>query len=304
MPGFTDRGSYRIFDSFFRGAAAPTNFYVALVKSTNVPSQTTNVLSDLVELSNGSGYTSGGISLNRNSTDFPTLNETDASDIVEIIIKTISWTASGGNIGPARYAVLTDDNGTVANREVLFWWDLGANYTASPGQVLTISALDIRTTLPVGFTNRGLKRLFDSYFRNTSTPTNFYLGLASGYAGPGVTGTPTSATNTWSDLYEIPVGDGYVIGGTIVARNATDWPTLTEDDVGFKAAIIAKDWRWVAQGGNFPAAGTAARWAILTDDNATRANRDVVSWWDLVADRVISTNGTLTLSALEMRALN
>jgi hypothetical protein len=299
---------YLIFDMFFRGASAPTNFYLALCTAANVPSATSNTLSDLTEITAGNGYSAGGFQLSRNTTDFPTLNETDASDVVQLLIKTISWTASGGSIpasgNPARYIVLTTDEATVANRQILFAWDLGATYIATVGQVLTISALDIRSTLPSGFTNRGLKRLFDSYFRNQNTPTNFYLSLHSSAAGPGVTGTPTSSSNNLGDLYEVPAGAGYQSGGTIVNRNNTDFPTLTEDDVGNKGAIIQKTWRWVAQGATFPAAGTAARWSVLATDEAQRTSRDMVAFWDLVSDRFISSNGTIQLLAQEMRGLN
>jgi hypothetical protein len=64
-----------------------------------------------------------------------------------IQIKDVAWTASGGNIPAsgdgARYAVLTDDNGTVASREVFQWWDLSSDRTVSDSQVLTLQDLQI-----------------------------------------------------------------------------------------------------------------------------------------------------------------
>lgn len=150
MAGWTNKGKVRIFNSFHRNTSTPTNFYVALVTSAVAPTADTNTLSDLTEIAAGNGYTTGGISLNRNATDFDTLTENDANDRGEIQIKDLVWTASGGSIpasgGGARYAVLTDDNGTVANREVLYFWDLSSDQSVSDGQTLTLQDCEIRIT--------------------------------------------------------------------------------------------------------------------------------------------------------------
>jgi hypothetical protein len=148
MAGWTNRGKLSILDAYFRNNGAPTNFYVALVTSAVAPTADTNVLGDLTEIAAGNGYTSGGISLNRNATDFDTLTEDDANDRALIQIKDVVWTASGGTIPSggdgARYAVLTDDNGTVANREVIGFWSLSSDRTVSDGQTLTLQDLELR----------------------------------------------------------------------------------------------------------------------------------------------------------------
>ena len=148
----TNKGKYNLLDIVFRGATPPTNFYVALVTSANTPTADTNTLSDLTEIAAGNGYTSGGYQLSRNSTDFDTLTENDTDDRGEIEIKDVVWTASGGAIpgsgNGARYAVLLDDNGTVANREVLAWWDLTSDRSVSSGQTLTLQDLELRLLAP------------------------------------------------------------------------------------------------------------------------------------------------------------
>lgn len=150
MVGFTNRGKKRIFDIAFRAVAAPTNFFVALVRSTNVPTADTNLMSDLVEVTAGNGYVAGGISLSRNSTDFDVSTEDDANDREQMQIKNVVWTASGGTIPSAglgaRYAVLTDDNGTIANREVWAFWDLASDRQVSDTQTLTLQDLELRGT--------------------------------------------------------------------------------------------------------------------------------------------------------------
>ena len=148
MAGWTNKGKAAILDAYFRNAGAPTNFYVALVTSATAPTQDTDTLGDLTEIAAGNGYTSGGISLTKNSTDFDVLNEDDTNDRGDIQIKDLVWTASGGNIPAsgdgARYAVLLDDNGTVASREVLAYWDLASDRTVSDGQSLTLTNPELR----------------------------------------------------------------------------------------------------------------------------------------------------------------
>lgn len=150
MAGWTNKGKFSILDAYFRNTGAPTNFYVALVTSANVPDADTNLLSDLTEIADGNGYTTGGYSLTKNSTDFDTLSEDDTNDRGTIQVKDVTWTASGGNLpasgNGARYAVLLDDNATVANREVYAFWDLGSDRSVSDTQELTLQNLELRLT--------------------------------------------------------------------------------------------------------------------------------------------------------------
>jgi len=150
MAGWTNKGKMSILDAYFRANGAPTNFYIALVTSATAPGPDTNVLGDLTEITAGNGYTSGGYQLSKNSTDFDTLNEDDTNDRGDIQVKDVVWTASGGSIpsagSGARYAVLTDDNGTIANREIIAYWDLSSDRQVSDGQSLTLQDLELRLT--------------------------------------------------------------------------------------------------------------------------------------------------------------
>jgi hypothetical protein len=150
--GWTNKGSFSVLDAVYRNNGAPTNFFVALVTSATAPDNDTNVLSDLTQIATGNGYTDGGFSLDRNATDFDVLTEVDSGspdldNYAFIQIKDVVWTASGGNIPAsgdgARYAVLTDDNGTVAAREIWHWWDLTSDRTVSDSQTLTLQDLQI-----------------------------------------------------------------------------------------------------------------------------------------------------------------
>jgi len=150
MAGWTNRGKYSVLGWAFRGATIPTNFYVALVTSATAPTADTNTLSQLTEITAGNGYTTGGYSLTPNGTDFDTLTEDDTTDKGILQIKDVAWTASGGNIpsagNGARYAVLTDDNGTVGSRLILAFWDLTSDRTVSDTQTLTLIDLELDLT--------------------------------------------------------------------------------------------------------------------------------------------------------------
>lgn len=147
---WTTRGIRRALEVVFQGETPPTSFYVALVKASPAPTRATTVMSSLAEITAGSGYSSGGLEITRDSVDFDTLTEDSGNSLVDLELADVSWTATGGSIpasgGGARYAVLLDDTATVANREVWFVWDLQGERNVSVGQALTLRDLTMRGT--------------------------------------------------------------------------------------------------------------------------------------------------------------
>lgn len=145
-----------------------------------------------------------------------------------------------------------------------------------------------------GWTNRGLRNVLAKTFRAEALPTNFFVALCTSAT------TPTADINTKSELTELANGNGYTTGGISLAKNATDFDVLTEDDANDRALIQARDVTWTATGGSLPATG-GARWAIVTDDNATQGIREVWAYFDLISDRQVSVGQPLTLQDLELR---
>jgi hypothetical protein len=150
MAGWTNKGKFQMLGRTYRGVALPTNYFVALATSANTPTVDTNTLSQLTEIAAGNGYTSGGISLSKNSTDFDVLTEDDTNDRALIQIKDLVWTASGGTLpasgNGARWAAFTDDNVTVGSREVYHFFDLVSDRSVSDTQTLTLQNCEIRIT--------------------------------------------------------------------------------------------------------------------------------------------------------------
>lgn len=148
--GITNKGAWHFFNIVLRNGTEPTNYYLVLVTDAVTPTVDHNTLSEFTQIPSGNGYTTNGISINRDSTDFDVMNEDDTDNRVEAQLKNIAWTASGGSLPGsgtgARWALLTDDNGTPANRLVLAWFDLGSNRIATVGQVITLADCELRGT--------------------------------------------------------------------------------------------------------------------------------------------------------------
>ncbi len=146
-----------------------------------------------------------------------------------------------------------------------------------------------------GWTNRGAFNVLGERFRGVALPTNFYVILFTDATAPG------PDTNLVSDHTQIATGNGYVDGGFTLALNTTDFDVLTEDDGADVAYCQVKDVIWTASGGSIPASGGGARYAGLTDHNATVTLREVEQWWDLVSPRTVTDTQTLTLQDCEIR---
>ena len=148
MAGWTNKGKYEALALMFRTWTRETNYFIILFTSATAPDADTNTVSDHTQIATGNGYSDGGYSLTPGDTDFDVATEDDANDRGLVQIKDVVWSASGGSIPDtgdgARYAALTDDNGTVADREIYQYWDLSSDRSVSDGQDLTLQDLEIR----------------------------------------------------------------------------------------------------------------------------------------------------------------
>lgn len=138
-----------VLGEYFRATAIPGGaFAVFLATNTTPPTPDSNLKPDISEIATGNGYTAGGINVARNSTDWDVQTEDDVNDRALIQLKDIVWTAAGGPIpasgAGARWEILTDQNVTVASREVIGYWDLVSDRTISDGQTLTLQNSELR----------------------------------------------------------------------------------------------------------------------------------------------------------------
>lgn len=105
------------------------------------PGPDSNTFSDHTEIATGNGYDPGGIALALNTTNFTGLSENDASDLAEVALRALSWTASGGTLpasgNGAAFLILTDPNATQSAREIWAYFDMGGQRQVSDGQALS-----------------------------------------------------------------------------------------------------------------------------------------------------------------------
>ena len=106
---------------------------VALLGSGYTPNQDTDELWSAIssnELANGNGYTTGGETLGSKTVTAGT------NSVIFDTTATTTWTASGGDIGPASYAVVYDSTSGI----LLSYIDFSASpQTATSGNTFTIT---------------------------------------------------------------------------------------------------------------------------------------------------------------------
>lgn len=93
------------------------------------PVNTNTVKADITEISAGNGYTAGGTAASITSSS-------QSAGTYKLVLGDVVFTASGGSIGPFRYAVLYND--TATNDELIGWWDYGSGVTLLTGETFTV----------------------------------------------------------------------------------------------------------------------------------------------------------------------
>jgi len=97
---------------------------VALTNS--APSQSNTVLANITEIS----YT------NCSARTLTVSSSAQSSGTYKLVIADLVLTASGGSVGPFRYAVVYND--TATNDELIGYYDYGSSITLADGETLTL----------------------------------------------------------------------------------------------------------------------------------------------------------------------
>ncbi len=99
-----------------------------IVLTNSAPSASNTQLSDITQIANGNGYTTGGAIAAQVSSG-------QASGIYKLVLADVVFTASGA-MGPFRYAVLYND--TATNNELIGYLDYGSSITLANGDTFTV----------------------------------------------------------------------------------------------------------------------------------------------------------------------
>jgi hypothetical protein len=97
----------------------------------SAPSASNTVFADLTEISAGNGYTAGGTAVTISASS-------QTSGTYKLVGSDVVFTASGGSIGPLRYAVLYNDTPSSPADPLIGWWDYGSSITLASGETLTV----------------------------------------------------------------------------------------------------------------------------------------------------------------------
>jgi hypothetical protein len=121
------------FDSFVEAVAEKVHDLgsdtLKVVLTNTAPVSTNTVLANISQLGNGNGYTTGGAQATQTSS-------AQTSGTYKLVLADVTWTASGGSIGPFRYAVLYND--TATSDELIGYYDYGTSLTVPDGSAFTV----------------------------------------------------------------------------------------------------------------------------------------------------------------------
>lgn len=109
-----DEGEEDMLDVYFRGATAPTEFYLRLYNEADTTNGTIDETINLSDASSGEPSSNGYSAqlVERNTTGWPTLTQTSGD--FQVQSKEVTFSASGGSWGPVDYAIVattSDDTG-------------------------------------------------------------------------------------------------------------------------------------------------------------------------------------------------
>jgi hypothetical protein len=106
-----------------------SNVFKIMLTNT-APVNTNAIKADLTEISAGNGYTAGGTAT--------TITSSTTAGVAKVTGTDVVFTASGGAIGPLRYAVLYNDTQTSPAKPLVAWWDYGSSITLNSTETLTV----------------------------------------------------------------------------------------------------------------------------------------------------------------------
>ena len=107
-----------------------THTFKILLSNTAPNAATHAVKADAGEIAAGNGYVAGGVDIDNDATRTTGVVTVTAAD------KTI--TASGGTIGPFRYAILYNDTPASPADPLIAWWDYGSSQTINDGESIDL----------------------------------------------------------------------------------------------------------------------------------------------------------------------
>lgn len=102
-----------------------------IMLTNTVPLAANTIKANLSEIAAGNGYTTGG-------TQATVSSSTHTTGVYKLVLADVIFAASGGPIGPFRYAVLYNDTPSSPADPLIGWWDYGSSLTLASGETFTV----------------------------------------------------------------------------------------------------------------------------------------------------------------------
>lgn len=125
--------TYNKFNSFVEAIAEKVHNLgsdtLKVVLSNTLPTASNTQLSNITQIANGNGYTTGGSTATL-------VSSAQVAGLYTLKLNNVVFTATGA-VGPFRYVVLYND--TATNDELVGWWDYGSTITLANGDTFTVA---------------------------------------------------------------------------------------------------------------------------------------------------------------------
>lgn len=83
------------------------------------------------EVASGGGYTTGGSA--------STMSDSSTTGVETVSAASITWTGSGGGMGPFRYVTMYTTSTAVVSKPLVCWFDYGTSISLNPGDTFQVS---------------------------------------------------------------------------------------------------------------------------------------------------------------------
>lgn len=127
--------AFNKFNSFVqelgKGTHNFTSHTLKIMLTNSAPVATNTVAANLTDIAAGNGYTAAGTAVG-------SVTWTNSAGTSTLGGANVVFTASGGTIGPFRYAVLYNDTPTSPVDPLIGWWDYGSAVTLNATETFTV----------------------------------------------------------------------------------------------------------------------------------------------------------------------
>ncbi len=96
-----------------------------------LPIAANSIFANITEIAAGNGYSAGG-------TATTVTSSAQTAGVYKLVISDVVFTASGGTVGPFRYAVLYNDTPTSPVDPLIGWFDYGSALTLNASETFTV----------------------------------------------------------------------------------------------------------------------------------------------------------------------